>query len=190
MKTHHHHNQDKSIKNWPPTGTVLRSTWEWQNTNLCPVKTILAYIAVRGSKQEPLFMFANQHRPMTDKLVSHLRVPLTKAGINPDFICQLWFLNWHCHGGAHERHWRLHGYGTRKMEKQCLSKLCENTSRTLSSTLLPHRYSSFSTLPPSPRRLAFSVTIMFVCIGIKWISHQYLFSTVWGKKWPAHLLPE
>ena len=52
--------------------------------------------------------------------------------------------------------------------------LCENTLRTLSSTLLPHRYSNSSSqspsIPPSPRRLAFSVTIMFVRTGIKGIS--------------------
>ena len=45
------------------------------------------------------------------------------------------------------------------MEKQCLSTLC---SRTLSSTLLPHRYSSSSSqspsLSPSRRRLTFCVT--------------------------------
>ena len=54
------------------------------NTKLCPVKAILAYIAVRGSKPGPLFMFANQQGLMRDKLVSHLRVTLTKAGITPD----------------------------------------------------------------------------------------------------------
>ena len=54
------------------------------NTKLCPVKAILAYIAVRGSKPGLLFMFANQQGLTRDKLVSHVRRALTKAGINPD----------------------------------------------------------------------------------------------------------
>ena len=49
-----------------------------------PCKDILAYIAVRGSKPGPLFMFANQQGLTRDKLVSHLRVALTEVGINPD----------------------------------------------------------------------------------------------------------
>ena len=49
-----------------------------------PCKDILAYIAVRGSKLGPLFMFANQQGLTRDKLVSHLRVALTEVGINPD----------------------------------------------------------------------------------------------------------
>ena len=49
-----------------------------------PCKAILAYIAVRGSKPGPLFMFANQQGLTRDKLVSHLRVALTEVGINPD----------------------------------------------------------------------------------------------------------
>ena len=68
------------------------------NTKLCPIKAILAYIAVRGSKPGPLFMFANQKGLTRDKLVSHLRVVLTKAGINPD----LYASHWRCHGVAHE----------------------------------------------------------------------------------------
>ena len=64
---------------------VLRSTYLGAtNTKLCPVKAILAYIAVRGSKPGPLFRFSNQQGLTRDKLVSHLKVVLTKAGINPD----------------------------------------------------------------------------------------------------------
>ena len=43
-------------------------------------------------------MFANQKGLTRDKLVSHLRVVLTKAGINPD----LYASHWRCHGVAHE----------------------------------------------------------------------------------------
>ena len=60
------------------------------NSKLCPVKAILAYIAVRGSKPGPLFMFANQLTK--DKLVSHMRRALTKAGINPDLYASHSFL--------------------------------------------------------------------------------------------------
>ena len=73
---------------------------EVTNTKLCSVKAILACIAVRGSKPGPRFMFANQKGLTRDKLVSHLRLALTKAGINPD----LYASHWCCHGGAHERH--------------------------------------------------------------------------------------
>ena len=54
------------------------------NTKLCPVKAILAYIAVRGSEPGLPFMFANQQGLTGDKLVLHVRRALTKAGINPD----------------------------------------------------------------------------------------------------------
>ena len=49
-----------------------------------PVKAILAYIAVKGSKPGPFFMFTNQQGLTMDTLVSHLIVALTKAGIDPD----------------------------------------------------------------------------------------------------------
>ena len=38
-------------------------------TKLCPVKAILAYFAVRGSKSGPLFMFANQKGLTRDKFI-------------------------------------------------------------------------------------------------------------------------
>lgn len=53
-------------------------------TKLCPVKAILAYIAVRGSNPGPLFRFENT-KPLTrELLVKSLREALTTAGMNPE----------------------------------------------------------------------------------------------------------
>ena len=53
-------------------------------TKLCPVKAILAYIAVRGSAQGPFFRFNNGQFLTRERLVKELRAALSKAHINPD----------------------------------------------------------------------------------------------------------
>ena len=113
-------------------------------------------------------MFANQKGLTRDKLVSHLRVVLTKAGINPD----LYASHWRCHGVAHEgiEDSMIMTLGRWKamLNHQSYVRIPQEHLAQLS---LPHGYSSQSpSIPPSSRRLAFSVIIMFVCIGIKGIS--------------------
>ena len=53
-------------------------------TNLCPVKAILAYIAVRGSAPGPFFHFNNGRFLTRDRLVKELRAALSKAHLDPD----------------------------------------------------------------------------------------------------------
>ena len=54
------------------------------NTKLCPVQALLAYIAVRGDKQGALFSFSNHQLLTRARFVKHLRLALSKAGIDPD----------------------------------------------------------------------------------------------------------
>ncbi len=52
------------------------------NSHICPVKAVLAYIAVRGFKEGPLFT-DRKGSPFTQQaLISSLRTTLTKAGID------------------------------------------------------------------------------------------------------------
>ena len=52
------------------------------NSHICPVKAVLAYIAVRGFKEGPLFI-DRKGSPITQQaLISSLRTTLTKAGID------------------------------------------------------------------------------------------------------------
>ena len=52
------------------------------NSHICPVKAVLAYMAVRGFKEGPLFI-DNKGSPFTQQaLISSLRTTLTKAGID------------------------------------------------------------------------------------------------------------
>ena len=53
-------------------------------TKLCPVKALLAYIAIRGNNQGALFLFSNKQLLTRAQFVKHLRLALSKAGINPD----------------------------------------------------------------------------------------------------------
>ena len=50
---------------------------------LCPVKALLAYIAVRGQTAGPLFQFKDKQPLTREKLVVNLRAALTEAGLNP-----------------------------------------------------------------------------------------------------------
>ena len=54
------------------------------SSNLCPVKAVLAYIAVRGSAPGPLFHFKNRKFLTREKLVKELRAALSKAKLDPD----------------------------------------------------------------------------------------------------------
>ena len=57
----------------------------------------------------------------------------------------------------------IHDHDAQKMESNAYQRYV----RTHSSTLLSHCYSkSSSQSPPSPRRLAFSVTVIFVCMPV------------------------
>lgn len=52
-------------------------------SSICPVKALLAYIAVRGQISGPLFRFKDGHPLTREKLVSSLRAALQQAGIDP-----------------------------------------------------------------------------------------------------------
>ena len=54
------------------------------DTKLCPVKAILAYIAVRGSQEGPFFHFENMQLLTREMFVKELRSTLQKAGLNPN----------------------------------------------------------------------------------------------------------
>ena len=54
------------------------------DSKLCPVKAILAYIAVRGHHQGPLFLFSDKKVLTRERFVDSVRSALCKAGLNPD----------------------------------------------------------------------------------------------------------
>lgn len=49
---------------------------------MCPVKALLAYIAVRSQAAGPLFHFKDGQPLTRDKLVANLRVALSEAGLD------------------------------------------------------------------------------------------------------------
>ena len=52
------------------------------HTDLCPVEAMLAYLAVRGGAQGPLFSFADGHFLTRARLVQQVREALSMAGID------------------------------------------------------------------------------------------------------------
>ena len=50
---------------------------------LCPVKALLAYIAVRGQVPGPLFYFKDGQPLTREKLVTNLRAAVSEAGVDP-----------------------------------------------------------------------------------------------------------
>jgi site-specific recombinase XerD len=50
------------------------------NSHICPVKSILAYIAVRGFQEGPLFLKQNGAPLTQQSLISSVRTTLRKAG--------------------------------------------------------------------------------------------------------------
>lgn len=53
-------------------------------TPICPVKALLAYIAVRGTQQGALFKFSNGKMLTREKFVREIRSALSKAGLDPE----------------------------------------------------------------------------------------------------------
>ena len=52
------------------------------HTDLCPIEATLAYLAVRGGTQGPLFTFADGRFLTRDRLVHHVRDALSTAGVD------------------------------------------------------------------------------------------------------------
>ena len=53
-------------------------------TTICPVKAILAYIAVRGTHEGPFFYFSSWKILTQERFVKEIRLALSKAGMDPD----------------------------------------------------------------------------------------------------------
>ena len=53
-------------------------------TTVCPVKAILAYIAVRGTHEGPFFYFSSRKMLTRDRFMKEIRLALSKAGMDPD----------------------------------------------------------------------------------------------------------
>lgn len=51
-------------------------------SDLCPVSAILAYMAIRGRDNKPLFRFADGHPLTRQRLVYHLRRVLLETGVD------------------------------------------------------------------------------------------------------------
>ena len=53
-------------------------------TTICPVKAILAYIAVRGTHEGPFFYFSSRKMLTRERFVKEIRLALSKVGMDPD----------------------------------------------------------------------------------------------------------
>ena len=51
--------------------------------SLCPVKALLAYVAVRGQAPGPSFHFKDGQLLTREKLVTNLHAALSEAGLDP-----------------------------------------------------------------------------------------------------------
>ena len=52
-------------------------------STFCPVNALLAYVDVRGQAPGPLFLFKDQQQLTRERLVSCLRMAISKAGFDP-----------------------------------------------------------------------------------------------------------
>ena len=55
---------------------------------LCPVSAMLAYIAVRGGSQDPLFCFQNCQALTRDQNVAQVRATLVEPGVDTKTLCR------------------------------------------------------------------------------------------------------
>jgi len=56
-------------------------------TDLCPVAALLSYVAIRGDKPGPLFIYENGKFLTQARLISSIRLSLNQLGLNPADYC-------------------------------------------------------------------------------------------------------